>query len=392
VRRLRYLSVLLVVLLSLAPRPALAHLPVRRAQSPARYGALVSSAAVPVAQAAAPQASTGDDTTSEFSVDSPLYDAVRWIGYVALLAMIGMVIFARSIVPRVTRYTTGIAALATRADRGAARAASIAAIFLFFDALARLIAQSYAVNGASDAWDFSLIGAIVGHTLWGWGWILEAIAALVAITAFASAVRGRRGGWLLGGLAILALALAFALSGHAVATPRLTTVAVISDMLHLLGAGAWLGTLLAVVAVGIPLALREPGGPRGRVVADFVNAFSPVALTGAALVALTGLLAAWMHVGTLDALWHSPYGRLLLLKLAVIALVAAFGAFNWRVLRPSLGDVRTARRIRSSAVAELAMGALVLAITAVLVVTPPPADMAQSAAVPTPGTAADAAP
>jgi putative copper export protein len=156
--------------------------------------------------------------------------------------------------------------------------------------------------------------------------------------------------------------------------PRLASVAVLADALHVLGAGGWLGTLLVVVLVGIPIALRQAESERGQAAAALVNAFSPVALACAAAIAITGVLAAWMHLGTVSALWASDYGRVLLVKLAVIVVIATLGAVNWRVLRPALGNVDAARRIRGSAIAELAIGALVLAITAVLVVTPTPAE------------------
>ena len=307
--------------------------------------------------------------------------------------MVGAFIFARVVVPRVARHTIGVTALMARAERGARSAALGAAFVLVAATGARLVAQSYAVLGAEDAWDGQLLRGMVTATLWGRAWVLELVAALVALVALLSARPGRRGGWGLAGLAIVGVAASFSLSGHAVGVPRHPAVAVAADAVHILGAGGWLGTLLVVVGVGIPLALRQPGGSaadRGRAVADFVNVFSPIALGCAALVAITGLLGAWMHLGTLAALWGSAYGKVLLIKLAVIAAVALLGAVNWRILRPSLGDVGAAYRLRRSAVAELVMGAIVLAVTAVLVATPPPTDaMAQA---PGAGAAAAAAP
>ncbi|MGH7633417.1 MAG: hypothetical protein ACRENC_06785, partial [Gemmatimonadaceae bacterium] len=66
----------------------------------------------------------------------------------------------------------------------------------------------------------------------------------------------------------------------------------------------------------------------------------------------------------------------------LVAIVVAFGAFNWRVLRPALGDERAALGIRRSAARELTVGLLVLIVTAVLVALPPPAE--QTAAPVTP--------
>jgi putative copper export protein len=211
--------------------------------------------------------------------------------------------------------------------------------------------------------------------------MLEAAAALLALAAMTLALRANRAGWLVGALASVGLALSFALSGHAVAVPQLAPVAVLADALHVLGAGGWLGTLLVVVLVGIPFALRQSDGERGRAAAAIVNAFSPVALACAAAIAITGVLAAWIHLGALSALWASDYGRVLLVKLAVIAIIAVLGAVNWRVLRPAMGDVAAARRIRGSAIAELAVGALVLAVTAVLVATPTPVESARQSPV-----------
>ena len=101
-----------------------------------------------------------------------------------------------------------------------------------------------------------------------------------------------------------------------------------------------------------------------------MRAFSPVALACAGVVAVTGVAAAWWHLGALSALWTSAYGRTLLLKLGLLTLVAAIGAYNWRRVRPTLGHEPGARRLQRSSAAELAVGALVVTVTAVLVATP----------------------
>jgi putative copper export protein len=90
----------------------------------------------------------------------------------------------------------------------------------------------------------------------------------------------------------------------------------------------------------------------------------------AALVVGTGLFASWLHLPSPAALWQSGYGRTLLLKLAVLSLVFATGAYNWLWVRPALGADAATRRRRRSATLELAVGVLVLLVTAVLVATP----------------------
>jgi putative copper export protein len=79
-----------------------------------------------------------------------------------------------------------------------------------------------------------------------------------------------------------------------------------------------------------------------------------------------------LRLPTVASLWESTYGRLLLLKLAFVAIVVVLGALNWRRMMPRLGDEDSARRITRTAGAELTIAALVLAVTAVLVSTSPP--------------------
>ena len=147
-----------------------------------------------------------------------------------------------------------------------------------------------------------------------------------------------------------------------------------------MGAGGWLGTLLVTVIAGIPVTLRGAPGARGREASGMINAFSPVALCCAALLVVTGVVAAWLHLGSLGALWESRYGQVLLIKLAVIVVLLVVAFVNWRVLRPALGSDVATRRIRRTAVTELGLAVIVLAVTAVLVATPPPAEAAAMSA------------
>lgn len=298
---------------------------------------------------------------AELDVESPIFVAVRWLGYAALFGLIGAVAFTLFVAPRAP-------SLETDAVRAAARVAVVASAILVVAWVARLVAESYALRGAG-------VAAILGGTTWGQAWILGAAASLVALGATFAATRGdTRAGWYMAAIAALAAAVSLPLSGHAVATPRLGAIAVVADSLHILGAGGWLGTLLVTVVAGIPITLRGERGARGREAAGLINAFSPVALGCAALLVATGVVAAWLHLGSLPELWQSQYGQVLLIKLAVIVVLVAVAFVNWRILRPTLGTDSATRRIRRSAVAEIGLATLVLAVTAVLVATPPPTE------------------
>jgi copper transport protein len=315
-------------------------------------------------------------TNASFGAESPMYAGVRWLTFLGLLGVIGVVAFRLLVLPLAERRhkAHGLALLRPASDRAARLGLAMTAL-VGAAALLRLYAQSYALHGGDDALTLALIGTMVTRTTWGWGWILQAIGVALALVGFVLARKNSRIGWVVAAIGAVTLAFTPGLSGHAAAAPELTTLAILADGLHVLGAGGWLGSLLLVLVVGIPVALRLQERERTAAVASLVNAFSPTALFFAGMVVSTGVFAAWLHLGSIPALWQSAYGRTLLLKLAVLSVVFGTGAYNFLRVKPTLGDPVSTQRLRRSAALELAVGVVVLAVTAVLVATSPPQDM-----------------
>jgi putative copper export protein len=172
-------------------------------------------------------------------------------------------------------------------------------------------------------------------------------------------------GWLLAALGVFGAALRGIFFGP---------ISRLVNPVHVLVAGLWIGTLFVVVVAGLVSVLRDEPvrARRGAIVADLVNGFSPLALTCGGLVVLSGLTTAWTHLKKLDALWTTPYGYTLMVKLCVVAFVFGLGAWNWRRVRPSLGSEEAAISIRRSSTRELTAASIVLMITAILVSLPNP--------------------
>lgn len=313
-------------------------------------------------------------TGSSFGAESPLYAGVRWLTFLGLLGVIGVVTFRVLVLSLMDRNSgpaePGIVVVAARhaASVGLATLAILGVALVL-----RLIAQSYALHGGELALDPELIGMMLSRTIWGWGWMLQAAATMLGVVGLIRARRGSRNGWGLATIGAVALAFTPGLSGHAAAVPERATLAILADGIHVLGAGGWLGALMLVVIVGIPAALRLPHGDRGNAVARLITAFSPIALLFAGTVVATGILAAWLQLGAVSALWESAYGRTLLLKLGFLSVVFGTGAYNWLRVKPALGDAAAAARLRRSAALEVAVGVVVLAVTAILVATATPA-------------------
>ena len=302
--------------------------------------------------------------------------ATRWLEFMALLAVVGAVVFRLGVLPRATRAMAGALPEETRLEISdtARRLAQAALILLLITTVSRLYGEARTVLGADRPIDGAALAATLG-TRWGMGWLVGAAGIVAAAVGFVLVRRWRsETGWLVAAIGAAALACSPALTGHASAT-RPVGLAIITDLAHVLAACAWLGTLLTLLFTALPLvrATRSMAGiGSGALVASLVRAFHPIALTCAAVVVASGLIAAWLRLPTVASLWDSSYGRILLMKLAFVAAVAILGAINWRRVLPTLGDDSAARRITRTASAELTIAALVLAVTAVLVSTSPP--------------------
>lgn len=337
-------------------------------------GAHGSAQAAPAAGPTAaqpPPAGDGDGASEAVGeAGRPAAVAVRWAWFASLLAMIGVVAFRYGVLPRLDRDPAHHA-VAQRAEHAVWLVALGAAALSVGALMLRLYLQASALGG--DAWSGRRLNLLLMQTGWGLAWVLQAIATLAFVLGLfiARAPYGRSAGWMGAAAGTVLLSAVPALSGHAASVTRLNAVAILSDTVHVLGAGVWLGTLLAVLAVGIPAALSEGGGAGGAVLA-MVRAFSPIALAGAAAVGLTGVVNALFQVTAVPDLWTTGYGRALLVKAALLAGVAAMGWYNWRVVLPSLEAEPGAGRLRRSARMELGLGAAVLLVTAVLVALPTP--------------------
>ena len=359
--------------------------------------------------AAAPGSGAGVDTSmaamhhdpvampegNGFGADSAAYVLVRWVQFVALLLAIGAVSFHRFVLTRIRRDPASKAepdepAMLPVAERQAARIGMLASAALAVTLVARLVAQSYAMHGDANLFDAALMGPMIGRTMWGWGWLLELAGIAVAAAGFAGAHAHARDAepardavaeaaltwWRVAAIGVVLLAFSPGMSSHASAAPRLRTLAMLADGAHVLAASTWLGTLSVALLAAFLVAARRGSAHSGAFARDLVNAFSPVALVAAGVAASTGTFAAWLHVGTIPNLWGTRYGVILLVKLAVLGLVALTGFYNWRIVQPRLGTPAATVQLRRSAIVEVGVALLVLLVTAVLVASPTSMDAA----------------
>lgn len=157
--------------------------------------------------------------------------------------------------------------------------------------------------------------------------------------------------------------------GHAVMDMGGVEVHEVNQMVHLTAAGIWLGGL---VPLGILLyrATRSDGADYIPLARAALPHFSQMGYAAVALVALTGVINSVFLVGSLRALVPTPYGRLLIVKIALFAAMVGLALVNRFRLVPSLRRTETPavplRALFRSVVAEQALGLAILAVVAVL--------------------------
>ena len=228
-------------------------------------------------------------------------------------------------------------------------------------ALARLYFQLDSMRFPGEPLGQSF-GPLLGSTLWGKAWLVQLLCASLAAFSFSRGAPARA----VSAVLVVVVAVTFSASGHAAAADNYRIAAIAMDATHFLAAGAWMGSL-AVLAMS---------WRRSESLVEFapvVRAFSPVALTCAAVLAVTGALPALARLGTLPALFTSPYGRVLIGKLTMVSVVLACGWMNWKKNRVRM-EHDAGASLRTGVLWELTAALLVVLLTAVLIVTPPPAE------------------
>jgi copper transport protein len=320
-----------------------------------------------VEQTGPPPLADMEEEEAGITVESPAYVAARWLTFAAMLSTIGAVAFHFLVLLPARAREPVLSGVLDTADRWGAGLGRGAALFLALAAGVRLLLQLEALGGG----DAALLRDLLLGTSWGFAWFVHVAGALMAALCF-HRVRGGGSGWGLAAAATVMIAFGISWSSHAAASD-LATIAVPADMIHVLAVSGWLGTLLVLVGVGIPAVMQDdPRTGRFSSVGAMLAAFSPRALIMAAVGAGTGVLSALLHLPALPALWQTGYGRMLLAKVALVGVAAAFGVWNWRRMKPRLEAGDPPIRIQRTATGELLVGALVLLATAVLVALPTP--------------------
>jgi copper resistance protein D len=298
---------------------------------------------------------------------------VRWLALGALAGLIGGLALEVFVLP------AGDAATGSSGRRLRVwRLLCIGALLL--TTAADIVMRARTMGGGGLAQSVRIVPLVLSRTHFGAIWLgrVVALAALLVVAA-------RRGGPArVVALALAAIvALSTALSGHAADWGDLS-LTVLIDWGHVLAASLWIGGVVTLALVIFPIEPALVPASVTRICARF----SRLAGWSLAAAVLTGVYNAWIQLPDVAALRDTPYGRVLLGKLALVGLLVVLGGTNRYSLLPRLTGVpargpvaRCVRRCRLAlfgparvsasrlvrvVACEAVLGIAVLALTAVL--------------------------
>lgn len=275
----------------------------------------------------------------------------KYLGYVGLVLLVGPVLMLAMLwPPRLPR-------------RGVSRLPCAGLALVAVSTLVGLWLQAPYTTGASLLHATTGVPDVLTSPL-GVAYLVR-IGVLVPVALLLRPLlAGRAARWqllLLGGLGLVGLG-TWPVAGHPIAAPA-PAVSILADMIHIGAAALWIGGL--VVLAGFLLRLAND-----RELGEILPTWSRWAQVAVAVLLLAGLVRAATEIGQPAALVTTAYGRLLLVKVGLVAAVVVVAGYSLRLVRTRQAANHRAS-LRKTVAVEAAVLAAVLVMSSVLVQTTP---------------------
>lgn len=337
-------------------------------------------------QVAAPVDVNAAGTPNELT---PLSSTVRWLGLLAMLALVGAFIFRVFLLERsldAVQANEKIRALAMRRWRQFVFA--FFAVFLlanFADLLvqANLLTEQVSVNA---------VISVLLNSRYGTLWLMR--MGLISVCAILVALEGRGKRIPYADSALIVLGnvalITRSLNSHAASSGNLT-LPVFTDWLHMLGVAVWVGGLFSMAWLMAFLWRALEPKARSAWLAWLVPHFSYIALPMTLVILVTGLYGSIQQIPALDILntrvlptlqqlSGDPYINALLLKVLLFFVMIVFGAVNLLWISPRFRNyvsepdksAHVFTRFRVTVSAEVLLGASAIFLAGMLTLTAPP--------------------
>src|SRR2546421_493940 len=209
-----------------------------------------------------------------------------------------------------------------------------------------LVGQALNITGGQWGGAFApqLLGELVSSGRFGTFWTLREVVIAVALVVALYMVFFKKRPQLVNNilpsvnlLLGLMLFIAITMSGHASAvSSNLVVYAVLLDWLHLLAAALWVGGMMYIATTYLPVLKRKPIAERAHSLITLLPYYSPLAIAGVIIMAITGPFSATVHLSSLQQLLTTAYGRALTVKILLVGALLITSAIHVLLLRPRL--------------------------------------------------------
>jgi putative copper resistance protein D len=227
------------------------------------------------------------------------------------------------------------------------------------------------------------IWLVLTKTQFGFSWEMRLMSGVLLTACLLAQHKARIGGALVG-LSILASLLAsaylgsLAFAGHgAEGLGTSGNIHLTADFLHLIAAGLWLGAIVPFVLLLTCLRRFREEGWELTIVA-IGNRFSTLGILAVGILLVSGTINASFLLDGMATLIDTFYGRLLLLKISLFAIMLCLAGINRQYLLPRLRDEawsgknsRIVQQLLRNSLFEIALGGGIILIIGVLGVTAP---------------------
>jgi uncharacterized membrane protein len=175
----------------------------------------------------------------------------------------------------------------------------------------------------------------------------------------------------------VAAAMTATLVSHATALGSLKGMAL--DFVHVLAVSVWTGGVVALLWC-VLLARRDETAEDARALGTTVWRFSVSALIATALLITAGLLQALDRLVLINDLYETPYGIALAMKIVLVLVALAIGAFNLLRWGPRLrAGIRARAALVRDTLAETAIFVVIIVAASFLTAFAPPAQPSAAA-------------
>lgn len=306
----------------------------------------------------------------------------RFVHFAATIAATGVVFFIVLVLEPAARGAANHARIHKTLRPPLAAIAWIGLALSIASGAAWLVLAAASMSGqpVADAVAPDVLWTVLSQTTFGIDWLLRFVLACGLAAVFVRLLSAESGkpSWLRATSVVLAAAFAGSLAwaGHAIGGQDIEGVLhPAADVLHLIAAAVWLGML---VPLAFLLGLSADDAPTLATMRAATLRFSTLGLVSVGTLLATGIVNTWYLAGSIPALLDTDYGRLLLLKIALFFVMVGVAAVNRLRLTPTLINDRRAaavelarRQLRRNASIEASLGAVVIAVVAVLGVLAP---------------------